>query len=411
MTTYNITLTDPLKTGFSIRPGAFDGPGGSQTNSTLRLYGRGATEWGEAVDEDLIRLTENFAGATPPHYPISGQLWFQVNYYWHDSSATDLQGWWEYRYSTSTSTWGWTKINSTGVISGTALVNPTIGSFYFNSTSRVLYRWDTAYAQETSSWMIRCFSESNLNGVAPTSAPQQSVKVYDAYSNGGQWVAPVSFAVSLVAPTNPQTGTVWYDLSTGQLKVWNGNSWSTILGPSNGGSQVVSGNLDMNNFSIIHVADSTPAAGNTNAINGESVFNYVSSSLTSLTGSIAAGYLALTGGTVSGNVTIAGTTTLNTVTTSSATINGILNLSGHAISNVANPVNNQDAATKSYVDTAVTGAITTINSTLAGSYAVVTNGNSYSTYTPKDGDIQVVGQVISIYANGVWNQVFPAVYS
>jgi hypothetical protein len=31
--------------------------------------------------------------------------------------------------------------------------------------------------------------------------------------------------------------------------------------------------------------------------------------------------------------------------------------------------------------------------------------------TPGDGDIQVVGSVISIYANGGWRQVFPAVYS
>jgi hypothetical protein len=31
--------------------------------------------------------------------------------------------------------------------------------------------------------------------------------------------------------------------------------------------------------------------------------------------------------------------------------------------------------------------------------------------TPKDGDIQVVGSVISIYAAGSWRQVFPAIYS
>jgi len=31
--------------------------------------------------------------------------------------------------------------------------------------------------------------------------------------------------------------------------------------------------------------------------------------------------------------------------------------------------------------------------------------------TPGDGDIQVVGAVISIWANGAWQQVFPAVYS
>jgi hypothetical protein len=31
--------------------------------------------------------------------------------------------------------------------------------------------------------------------------------------------------------------------------------------------------------------------------------------------------------------------------------------------------------------------------------------------TPVDGDIQVVGSVISIWANGAWQQVFPAIYS
>lgn len=31
--------------------------------------------------------------------------------------------------------------------------------------------------------------------------------------------------------------------------------------------------------------------------------------------------------------------------------------------------------------------------------------------TPKDGDIRVVGSVISMYAGGVWNQIFPAVYA
>lgn len=31
--------------------------------------------------------------------------------------------------------------------------------------------------------------------------------------------------------------------------------------------------------------------------------------------------------------------------------------------------------------------------------------------TPGDGDIQVIGSVISIWANGAWRQVFPAQYS
>ena len=31
--------------------------------------------------------------------------------------------------------------------------------------------------------------------------------------------------------------------------------------------------------------------------------------------------------------------------------------------------------------------------------------------TPKDGDVKVVGSVVSVYAGGAWRQVFPAVYS
>ncbi len=47
---------------------------------------------------------------------------------------------------------------------------------------------------------------------------------------------------------------------------------------------------------------------------------------------------------------------------------------------------------------------------------VVTIGDTESVaiinpVTPKNGDIRVVGSVISIYADGAWRQVFPAVYS
>ena len=41
-----------------------------------------------------------------------------------------------------------------------------------------------------------------------------------------------------------------------------------------------------------------------------------------------------------------------------------------------------------------------------GSYPVVNPSG-----TPKDGDIKIVGSVISIYADGAWRQVFPAIYS
>jgi hypothetical protein len=90
MTTYVIDYSDPLKAGFTIQPGSFDGPGGSVSSSSLRLYGRGSLEWGESVDEDLVRLLENFAGATPPLNPTPGQLWYKQKLYWQNTAAATL---------------------------------------------------------------------------------------------------------------------------------------------------------------------------------------------------------------------------------------------------------------------------------------------------------------------------------
>jgi hypothetical protein len=50
--------------------------------------------------------------------------------------------------------------------------------------------------------------------------------------------------------------------------------------------------------------------------------------------------------------------------------------------------------------------VVTINGSETGTIPIVNPSG-----TPKDGDIKVVGSVISIYANGAWRQVFPAIYS
>lgn len=52
--------------------------------------------------------------------------------------------------------------------------------------------------------------------------------------------------------------------------------------------------------------------------------------------------------------------------------------------------------------------------TVAGNQTGTTPTTNPTAGTEKDGDIQVItspSTVISIYANGVWNQIFPAVYS
>jgi hypothetical protein len=50
--------------------------------------------------------------------------------------------------------------------------------------------------------------------------------------------------------------------------------------------------------------------------------------------------------------------------------------------------------------------VVTVSSSETGTTPVINPSG-----TPKDGDMQIVGSVISIYAAGSWRQVFPAIYS
>ncbi len=50
--------------------------------------------------------------------------------------------------------------------------------------------------------------------------------------------------------------------------------------------------------------------------------------------------------------------------------------------------------------------VVTVSSSETGHASIVNPSG-----TPLDGDIQVVGSVISMYAGGAWRQIFPAVYS
>lgn len=430
MSTYDITLTDPLKSGFTIQPGAFDGPGGSRANTTLRLYGRGALEWGEAVDENLVRLAETFAGATPPLYPLPGQLWMRVKYYWHDTSAAATAGWWFYAPTAKT----WSRLNGNGTIPDATGNNPTIGSYYIDTITNMLYRWDTAYKQAGAAWLIRHHSASNLSGAAPSRQPEQDLLVWDQYANSGagQWATPLTVASSPTAPTESQRGALWYDSISGKLKIWTGVEWKEILGPTNGGATIAAGNIDMQNYSIINLANGNIVAGNKEAVNGGTVYDYVTSSVSDLSGV----YLPLTGGTITGNLTVTGTvntngtatfsgnviangtSTLGTSTISALTVLSSASMSNQRIQNLGNGTAPADAVNKGQLDSAITNLNNSLGGINGSNVAMIWSGSgSY-----KKGDIyvdttQVVPYIYIAVASGTaappstnWRLVFPAAF-
>jgi len=115
-TVYFITNTEGSDI-FSIQPNGVD-----ITNSDLRLYGMGATLWGEGVDENLLRLSENFAIAQK------------------DAFDPDFTGALEPKSSASY------RSSGTGlgpfVGQGNGVNNPREGQLWFNKTDGILYVWD-----------------------------------------------------------------------------------------------------------------------------------------------------------------------------------------------------------------------------------------------------------------------------
>jgi len=49
------------------------------TSTSLVLFGRLTTNYGDQTNENFVRLLENFSNSTSPPNPISGQLWFDRN--------------------------------------------------------------------------------------------------------------------------------------------------------------------------------------------------------------------------------------------------------------------------------------------------------------------------------------------
>lgn len=53
-------------------------PSGEQISSIL-LNGRGVTNYGQSISQDMVRMVENFASSSSPPNPLVGQLWYDTS--------------------------------------------------------------------------------------------------------------------------------------------------------------------------------------------------------------------------------------------------------------------------------------------------------------------------------------------
>lgn len=184
MSTYKINFSDPLRPSFQIQAAAYNGPGDLAANSSLRLYGKGALQWGESVDENMLRTLESFAGATPPYYPNPGQLWAKQELYWKNSNIQLVVGqeapigaFYRYRFENKT----WQTRNTSYpftvlVVNDMPITGGNIGQYVYHAPTATLYRWDAPYEQMPATWMPRAYS---LATSAPGNVvPKQRIMVF-----------------------------------------------------------------------------------------------------------------------------------------------------------------------------------------------------------------------------------------
>ena len=93
-----------------------------QSATDLTLIGKNALSYGEAFNENFIKILENFSSTTTPSNPITGQLWY-------DTSESRLK-----IYNGSSF-----KVAGGTIVSGTAPSSITQGDIWIDSTRQQLY--------------------------------------------------------------------------------------------------------------------------------------------------------------------------------------------------------------------------------------------------------------------------------
>jgi hypothetical protein len=96
-----------------------------QSSTDLTLIGKNVTGYGEYLNENFIKLLENFASTTEPNNPIQGQIWFDVSE--NRLKVYDGNGF---------------RIGSGPIVSGTAPTNAAQGDFWIDNLEKQLYFYD-----------------------------------------------------------------------------------------------------------------------------------------------------------------------------------------------------------------------------------------------------------------------------
>jgi hypothetical protein len=371
---YQIKFTDGVQT-ITIQPGTLNGPGGVLSTTDLQLYGQGTLNWGAGVDQNQLRLTENFAveqsapgipqnegdiGVTGAgiNNPIPGQQWFNLT----DNSMYVWDG------------TLWTLVG--GVFTDTvAPVSPAIGDLWYdtNAPAQLKVYNGASFVSVAERYLL-------LDGGSMTSGADITL------SGGGE-------ILGLPAAPSGSTAAASKQYVDDQIAILSGVATLDFVDVA---GDTMTGNLDMDKSSPTLTLN---ALSNTDARfilqeNGSNRGDFIWDDSTN-----SVSIRKLTGGTINNDIEIQNTF-IQTHSTNGK-IRTPQTLGGDNIATLT---------TKQYVDDEIAAATAGLGGTLAEIFEQTTDPGG----SAKNGDIWLdTDDVPSVYIkmNGVMRKVFPAQYS
>lgn len=138
-----------------------------QTATDITLIGKNVSGYGEFINENFVKILENFANTSQPNNPLTGQLWF-------DTSENRLKVYDGLGF----------KNGSGPIVSGTAPTTATQGDFWIDSAENQLYFYTGASSRHSASKIWKDSqgkSELEVDTIYDTNnAPRVIVKLWVA---------------------------------------------------------------------------------------------------------------------------------------------------------------------------------------------------------------------------------------